>query len=127
MTQNKEKWRPPFTSGVLQEDYSLLQEYLSLAKEKAPGIFEKALLGEKDYELLKQEALASDNALELLEKLSSILEDRVDPRLAEEAARKVGLPLKGRDAVRAVARLLAAWLIEAGDYWGMIKLRRTST
>ncbi len=124
MNKEKKKWKPPFTTGLIEEDYSLLEEYLSLAKESNPAAFEQALLKEEDYSLLRSEARESSNALELIEKLSEKLLPRIDPSLAEKAATRLGLPLHGTDAAKAVARLLAAWLIETGDYWGMIKLRR---
>ncbi|MEB3845075.1 MAG: hypothetical protein LRS48_05290 [Desulfurococcales archaeon] len=118
-------WLPPFASGRLAADYSLLREYWRVARERGrEDLVERSMLSEELLELLRSEIHGGESAADVLERLASKLEDRIDESAAVEAARRRGLEsIDGATARRLVARLLAAWLLEAGDYWGHLKLR----
>jgi hypothetical protein len=121
-----EDWLPPFASGRIAGSYRLLRRYLEVARERnRDEAFENALLREEDYELLKSLAREGESALELVDRLTDILVERVDPEIAEEALRREGILLSGEEARRIIARLLASWLIEAGEYWKIISLENT--
>lgn len=104
----------------------MLRRYLELARARGrEDAVEGAVLGEEDYRLLRrlvEEAGGRVSAEELLEALAERLVERVDPEIAREALREAGVPADEETARRIIARLLAAWLLEAGDYWGFVRL-----
>ena len=119
-----EKALPPFATGRITPDYSILFEYWRVARERErEDLVEKAMLGEDDYELLREKASTTRRLGDLLEILEDIMVERVDPDIAVEAvARATGSRVDSETARRLVARLLASWLVEAGEYWRMIGL-----
>jgi hypothetical protein len=56
--------------------------------------------------------------------LSKRFYDRIDPDVAAEAYKRYlkGSYVSNEDAVRLLARVLAAWCIEAGEMLGYIKI-----
>ncbi len=117
--------RPPFASGKVAGDYEPLFLYWEVARERGrEDLIEAATLREEDYKVLQREAGEGLGLDALLEALTSYMEDRVDPVVAAEAYRRYGVEASPEDARRLIARLLASWLVEAGEYWGFVRLRR---
>jgi len=116
---------PPFASGKITSDYSILFEYWKVAREKGrEDLIEGSMLSEDDYKLLVEEAGKSPRLDDLLEALADKFLDRIDPDIAVEAVRRAtGATVESETARRLVARLLASWLVEAGEYWNMIRFR----
>jgi len=121
-----EKELPPFASGKITSDYSILFEYWRVAREKGrEDLVESGMLSEDDYRMLVEEAAKNPRLEDLLDALVERLLDRIDPGVAVEAVqRATGARVDADTARRLVARLLASWLVEAGEYWNMVKLRR---
>jgi len=121
-----EKELPPFASGKIASDYSILFEYWRAAREKGrEDLVESGMLSEDDYKMLVEEAAKNPRLEDLLDALVERLLDRIDPDVAVEAVRRAtGARVDADTARRLVARLLASWLVEAGEYWNMVKLRR---
>ncbi len=117
--------RPPFASGKVAGDYEPLFLYWEAARERGrEDLIEAATLREEDYKVLQREAGKGLGLEALLEALTSYMEERVDPEVAAEAYRRYGVEAGPEDARRLIARLLASWLVEAGEYWGFVRLRR---
>ena len=117
--------RPPWASGKLAGDYDLLYAYWEEARRRGrEDLVEAAMLSERDFDKLRE--LVGEgprSALELVERLAGELEARIDEDVAGAAAAGLGLPLAGEEARRRVARLMASWLVEAGEEWGVLRLR----
>ena len=125
MTSRDERRLPPFASGRLVDNYRVLFEYWRLARERGrEDLVEKAMLSDNDYKLLASlvESEGKIRATDLIEVLADKLTDRIDDDIAILALEKAGYRLSKEDAKRYIARLLAAWLVEAGEYWRIIKL-----
>ncbi len=116
----------PFTSGRLVSDYSLLKEYWRKAREKGrEDLVEASMLREEDYSRLR-DVVAREGRIglaDLWDKLTSDMEARIDAQVAVEAARARGINAAPGQARRLVARQLAAWLIEAAEFWKFVRLR----
>jgi len=121
----EEGWRPPFASGRIAGVYEPLKYYLEVARERGrEDLVERALLSEEDFAWLR-EKIGEAGRLKLSELLDELEErflERVDPEIAREAYRRYGVELSPEDARRRIARLLASWLVEAGEEWGHVKL-----
>lgn len=116
--------RPPFASGRLAGDYEPLFLYWEAAREAGrENLLGEAMLREEDYRLVSRLAGETPRLGDLLERLEEEMAGRVDPGLAAKAYRRYGLEIDPEDARRLIARLLAAWLLEAAEYWGFIRLR----
>ncbi len=114
---------PPFATGELAGSYRLLFTYWEEAKRRGrQDLIDKSTLREDDYRVLREHA--GRDAESVIDSLEDYFYDRVDPEVAVEAARRLGIALDPEDARRHVARLLAMWLLEAGDTWGIVRLRR---
>ena len=123
----KEK-KPPFASGELVGDYSPLFEYWRVARERGrEDLVEAAMLSEADYKLLRDTVKSGEAVLDLVDRLAEKIVDRVDPEIAAEALARSGVRVPPEEARWYIARLIASWLIEAGDYWGLIRLRKHSS
>jgi hypothetical protein len=117
--------KPPFASGELVGDYGPLFEYWKIAREKGrEDLVEAAMLSEEDYRMLQETAYRGEEVLDLIERLTEKILDRIDPEIASEALSGYGVKAPPDEARRFIAKLIAAWLIEAGEYWCFIKLRR---
>ena len=116
---------PPFASGRIAGSYEPLFLYWEEARARGRGdLVEDAMLREDDYRLLRGLVARYRRLGELLDVLTSLMEDRVDPDIAREAYVRYGVAgVRPVDARRLIARLLASWLIEAGEYWGILKVR----
>lgn len=117
--------KPPFASGVLAEDYSPLFEYWRVARERGrEDLVEASMLREDDYSYLRELVGSGGLSVDvLMEKLSKRFESRVDGDVAVEAFRRSGISMDRDLAKRRIASLIAAWLLEAGESWGLLKLR----
>jgi hypothetical protein len=117
--------RPPWASGRLAGDYELLFAYWEEARRRGrEDLVEAAMLSEDDFqELRRLVEEGAGSALDLVEKLAARVEERFDPDVAAAAASRLGLPAGGGEARRILARLLASWLVEAGEAWGILRLR----
>ena len=117
--------KPPFASGVIAGDYAPLFSYWRLARSRGrEDLVEASMLKEDDYRFLR-ELISSGvyNLEELLDVLTRRFEGRVDSSIARDAYKTVGLELDASVAKRRIAWLLAAWLLEAGETWGILRLR----
>ncbi len=115
--------KPPFASGKLAGDYKPLFEYWRVARERGrEDLIEASMLQEADYDFLRKNVVIGESVLDLLEKVTNSVIDRIDPEIAQIAMERVGLQLPKDEARLRIARLLASWLIEAGEYWGYIRL-----
>ena len=117
--------RPPFASGEIAGDYEPLFAYWEEAKSRGDeGAVERATLSREDFDELER-LVAEEGRLrlsDLLDRLAPRFEGRVDPEIAVRAYERVGLRLDSGEARRRIASLLAAWLVEAGEHWGMLRL-----
>lgn len=117
---------PPFASGRIAGSYSLLFEYWRVARERGrEDLVEKAMLSDEDYRRLREIASQGERVrlTDLLDELVDYFMERVDEELAGEAAGRLGYRISGSDARRLIARLLASWLVEAGEYWNIIRIK----
>jgi len=116
-----EKKIPLMATGKIVEDYGLLYEYWKLAGDKASD----AILRREDFEKVKEIAERGKISLrDLLDMLTNYFLERVDETIAEEAVRKCyDISVEREDAKTRVARLLAGWLIEASEEWGIIRIQ----
>ena len=118
--------RPPWASGKIVSDYRPLYAYWRLARQRGrEDLIEASTLRREDFESLRSIVEGgTGSALELVERLASALEERVDPDVAAEAILEaLGVRLEPEEARRRIARILAGWLVEAGEYWRILKLR----
>ncbi len=121
----EEGWRPPFASGRIAGVYEPLRLYLEVARELGrEDLVERAVLSEEDFSWLRQRVSEAGRLrlLDLLDELEERFLERVDPEVAREAFRRYVVELSAGDARRRIARLLASWLVEAGEEWGHVKL-----
>ncbi len=116
----------PFASGRLVKDYSLLREYWRVARERGrEDLVEKAMISEADYKRVREIVYGRGRVglADLWDIVTGEVEDRIDPDIAEEAAKRLGLNALPSTARRLVARQLAAWIIEAAEHWKFISAR----
>ena len=124
-----ERRLPPFASGEIAGDYTPLFEYWQEARRRGrEEAIEKATLTREDFDELRrevEEAPGPSRLSDLLDRLKERFRGRVDPGIAAEAMRRAGRPgYTGEEAAEEIARLMAAWLVEAGEEWGLLRLRR---
>lgn len=117
---------PPFASGSIVEDYETLFIYWERARSRGrEDLIEKSTLSNTDFDKLRVIVEEGTMTLEdLLERLTRDMAKRIDPELAVEALSERRISLDAEDARRYLARILAGWLIEAGEYWSILRLRR---
>lgn len=117
---------PPFASGSIVEDYETLFIYWEKARSKGrEDLIEKSTLSNTDFDRLRVIVEEGTMTLEeLLERLARDMAERIDPEMAAEALRERRISLEADDARRYLAKILAGWLIEAGEYWSILRLRR---
>ncbi len=118
-----EKKLPVFATGRIVGDYGLLFKYWEVAGAKA----EEAMLRNEDFNHLRRLVEAKGPRLRLSELLDSLTDyflPRVDPEAARQAYKSYyGIDVDTYTARRQVARLLAGWLVEAGEEWKILSLR----
>ena len=113
---------PYFATGEVVGDYTLLYRYWKRAGRRA----EEATLRREDFDYLRRLVEAGEvrRLDELLDRLTSYYMGRVDGEAARQAVRDhYGVEVLVEDAKRMVARILAGWLVEAGQQWGILRLR----
>lgn len=114
----------PFASGKLVDDYSILREYWKRARaHDREDLVEKSMLTEEDYNLVRNIVSSKGRVglQDLWDEVAERLAERIDPDIAQEALEAHGIRTTKDTARRLVARQLAAWLIEAAEYWRMIR------
>jgi len=124
LSDREDKDLLPFTSGRLVSSFDLLKEYWRVARERGhEDLVEAAMLQEPDYRRVAEAVIEEGGRIslgDLWDKLAKELEDRIDPEVALEAARRAGYNVDAETARSLVAKQLAAWLIEAAEYWNFI-------
>jgi hypothetical protein len=120
--------KPPFATGSIIESYEALFAYWEEAKSVGDeDAVEASTLSREDFDSLQRlvEEAGSYSLEELLRLLTERFTRRVKPELAIRALRRLGVEAGGDEATHLIARQLAAWLVEAGEYWGILRLRRS--
>jgi hypothetical protein len=119
------EWLPPFASGKLVGSYEPLKRYLEEARRRgSEEALEKALINENDLKLLRGLTLTLVISVDhLLSALEERFYERVDAEIAVEAYKALGVSIDRESARRMIARIIAGWLIEAGEYWKLYRLR----
>lgn len=120
--------RPPFATGSIMDSYEALFAYWEEAKSSGDeGAVDSSTLSREDFDDLQR--LVEDAGRYSLEDLLNLFTERflgrVKPELAQRALRRMGVNAGKDEAARLIARHLAAWLVEAGEYWGIVRLRRS--
>ncbi len=113
-----------FATGKLVRDYEPLRKYLELVKDTE--WYDKAFLNENDFkrlvELVKSKG-GKPSLLEIWKELTEELKDRIEPKAALKALEATGYDVEDEEEARELlAKLLAGWLMEAGDEWHLIRL-----
>ena len=62
---------------------------------------------------------------DLLQYLTPLFRERVDGEVARASMKSMGVDVAEEEAKTIISELLAGWLIESGEYWRILKLRRT--
>ncbi len=119
------EWLPPFASGKIVGSYDPLKKYLEVARRRGrEDLIEKALIGDDDLRLLRELTYRRGVSVDsLMAAFESRFYERVDPHIAAEAYKSLGFRVDDEVARRMLARILAGWLIEAGEYWKLYKLQ----
>ncbi len=114
-------WRPTFATGEFAGDYTDLKKYLEEAKKTNEECYNKAILSNEDFEWIKElvEKERRINVQDLLKRIEERMKERVCGEIAAKA-----LNMDEDYAKSRVARLLAAWLLEAALQWGILKKSR---
>jgi len=116
---------PFFADGSIVGDYKPLIKYWELLK-KVGRDMESVVLKREDFKYL-EEVVESNPGLDvasLINMLQYRFLERIDCKLAAEAYREVyGFDIGEEDACKNLARIVAGWLIEAGESMGVLKLR----
>ncbi len=113
-------------TGNVIDNYEPLFYYWKKARNrKREDLIEKTLIREEDLELLKSVIEKSNelNLEDLLGKLSKTVLNRIDASIAKEALEDYGISVDEESARELIARILAGWIIEAGEIRGILKLR----
>ncbi|MCE4615917.1 MAG: hypothetical protein F7C09_02505 [Aeropyrum sp.] len=119
------EWQPPFSTRKIVGSYRILKLYLEAARNLGrEDLVDKALLKDDDVEALRglvtQPGISVEN---LLNALTERFIDRVDGEVAEQALKEAGYNVDRETARRMVARVIAGWLVEAGEEWKIYSLR----
>ncbi len=118
--------KPPFASGEIVGDYEPLFIYWRVARDRGrEDLIEASTLSNDDFEYVKRymEVRVRLSLADILDDLSTYFKDRVDEDTAREAYRRLGIvDPKGEYRVL-IARILAGWLIEAAETWGILRIR----
>lgn len=114
---------PLLANGSIVGDYEPLLEYIEIAKSKNSKVAEESMPKSEDFEYVKEyvNARGRSSLYSLLEALTGIVLERVDPEIAREALEKVYNVRFGlEDAREKIARIIAGWIIEASRSLGYI-------
>ena len=120
MTEKKvsEKCAMPFATGKLGGEFRLLRAYIDEAGTE--DIIPESWVFEK----IKSIASAGTSAEDAIRVIAESFIDKIDPSAAADAYTRVyGVRVSEEEAVKAVAREAAAWVIEVAESLGVIKLR----
>lgn len=88
-------------------------------------LIERTLIKEEDLKFL-EDLVKNENRISLemlINEIARAVSDRIDSEIAKEALKAYGIPMDGKEAKVLLARILAGWIIEAGEIRGIIKLR----
>ncbi len=117
-----------FANGTIVSDYEPLFRYWEIARKRGrEDLVDKAMLENTDFDYIRRMVLEQAlNLLEVLDRLEEYFIDRIDPEIAVKALEEtLGIELELEEARRRLARILAGWLLEAAQTWGIIRLRGT--
>jgi len=118
--------KPLMATGDVIDNYEPLFYYWKRARNlNREDLIEKTLIREEDLELLKNtiERNTKLNLEDLLNKLSKMILNRIDASVAKEALKDYGISMSEESAREFIARILAGWIVEAGEIRGILKLR----
>jgi len=124
----QEKRLPMFANGTIVSDYEPLFHYWEIARKRGrEDLVDKAMLENRDFDYIRRMVLEQAlNLLEVLDRLEEYFIDRIEPEIAVKALEEtLGIELELEEARRRLARILAGWLLEAAQTWGIIRLRGT--
>ncbi len=103
--------------------------YWKVARDRGrEDLIEASTLSNDDFNYVKRymEVRVRLSLADLLEDLSTYFKGRVDEDTAKEAYRRLGIEVKEGDYRELISRILAGWLIEAAESWGILRLRSRS-
>jgi len=116
--------RPFFATGYLVDDYTPLMKYWEILRDEGrEDALERAFLNNEDYDLLKRLAreMVGRPLADIFDGLIERFEERVEAEPALRAFREAGYKsMSLPEAKRSMARILAGWLLEAGEYLKII-------
>lgn len=109
--------KPPFATGFIVDDYGPLFAYWRIARRKGrEDLVENAMIKDEDLDLLVKQASKGGSLGDLVDNLTRILVDRIDPGVASEAVRACGYRNLDQERARyLLSRTLAGWLVELGE------------
>jgi hypothetical protein len=115
--------KPPFATGFIVDDYGPLFAYWRIARRKGrEDLVENAMIKNEDLELLVKQASNGSSLGDLVDVLTRMLLDRIDPDIAVEAVRACGYKNLDRERARhLLARTLSGWLVELGESTGRLR------
>ena len=115
--------KPPFATGFIVDDYGPLFAYWRIARRKGrEDLVENAMIKDEDLDLLVKQASKGGSLGDLVDNLTRILVDRIDPGVASEAVRACGYRNLDQERARyLLSRTLAGWLVELGESAGRIR------
>lgn len=117
-----------FANGTVIPDYEPLFRYWEIARKRGrEDLVNRAMLENTDFDYIRKMVLEQAlNLLEILDRLEEYFIDRIEPEIAVKALEEtLGIELELEEARRRLARILAGWLLEAAQTWGIIRLRGT--
>jgi hypothetical protein len=108
----------PYATGKLGGEFSLLRAYIDEAGAKD-------IVPDRDvFDLIRHLASQGATADRAIKVVAEELMKKIEPSAALRAYKRVyGLDTSEEEAVRAVAREAAAWVIEMAEALGVIRIR----
>jgi len=113
---------PMMATGKIIKDYRPLIKYLELADRELRS---RTIPNSSDIEVIKELlARGTSNLSDLINELTKYIRNRVDPELARKAVREVlGTDVDSRTAEYMISRIIAGWVIEMAEQFGIVKLK----
>ncbi|ALU12635.1 hypothetical protein EYM_05970 [Ignicoccus islandicus DSM 13165] len=117
-------WKPIFATKKLVRDYEPLRYYLELVRDTE--WYDKAFLSGADFKLLSavvQNNKDKANLLAVWKMLTEKMKSRINSKMAYRALKNSGYHVRDEEEARdLMARMLAGWLLEAGEEWNLIRM-----
>lgn len=115
------------STGKVVGDYRPIFEYWKAASEAAPEKAAAIVPTQEDIELVRGYVAASPSGVsvdDLKKLLAREVWGRVDPSLAREALKRAyGIEYTEEEARAKMAEIVAGWVIEAAEFFGVVELR----